>query len=194
MSDPRSGSDPDDPDREYQHGPPPPPRYPSAPSAGQEQPPRPPMPALVHYLTIGLFVLVALQVLSAILSLATMQSAVDAAVDQVNRPPEVSPEQVEAFTRMGIIAGAVFSFVLAALFLWLTIMVRRGRNWARITSTVFLVLGILGGLGGLGGFGGGGVAITTTLSTIMLLLEIAVLIMLWLRPSNEYFRPSGRPA
>ncbi|MDR7301112.1 hypothetical protein [Haloactinomyces albus] len=191
MSDPRSGPDPDDPDREYRHEPPPPPRYPTPASEQREQPPRPPMPALVHYLTIGLFVLVALQALSAVLLLATMPAVIDTAVDRMSQQtPRVSPEQIETFTRITVIGAAVLGLVLAALFLWLTIMVRKGRNWARITSTVFLALGVLFGLGSLGG----GAGIATVISTIMLLLEIAVLIMLWLRPSNEYFRPERHPA
>lgn len=145
------------------------------------------MPPMVNYLSIGLFTLVALQALSAIISLASVQAAVERTVNQASQNPALSPDRAEAAVRAIVIGGAVFGLILAGIFLWLTIMVRKGRNWARITSTVFLSLGIIFGLIGLFG---GGTTVTTLIAIVMLLLEIAVLVMLWLRPSNEYFRPA----
>lgn len=148
------------------------------------------MPAVVNYLSIGLFILVALQVLGAVLTLVTMPSAIDTAVREAAGSASVSPEQAESFARMVIVASVIISVIIAALFAWLTIMIRQGRNWARITATVLLGLGILFGLFSFSGAAAGG---TVVLGVVMLLLEIAILVMLWLRPSNEYFRQGSQP-
>lgn len=180
MSDPQSGSGPYDPNQ-GQHGPPPPPQY-SAPPPSQGAA-RPPMPAVVHYLTIGLFVLIAVEVLQAIVSLAT----VDQAASQVGAGA-LNSAQAENVVQASAVGGAIISFILAAIFVWLTVMLRKGRNWARITSTVLLALGVISAL--IGVFGGGA-ALVKVITVIMLLMEIAALVTLWLRQSNEYFRPSG---
>lgn len=145
------------------------------------------MPALVHYLSIGLFILVAIQALAAVFALVNMQSAVDTAVNQTVGSSNMSAEQAESFARMGIVASAVISVIIAALFAWLTIMIRKGRNWARVTTTVLLALGVVFGLFSFGGTAAAGG--TTVLGIVSLLLEIAILVMLWLRSSNEYFKP-----
>lgn len=180
MSDPQPGNNP------YQQGPPPPPQYTGPTEQGQRgEATRPPVPPLVKYLSIGLFVLVALQIISAIVGLASIPTAVDKAMSQAPATG-VSPETIEASARAGAIATAIVSVILAGVFVWLTLMVRKGRNWARITSTVFLALGIVSGL--VGSATGGATALITTIGVVMLLLEIAVLVMLWMQPSNAYFK------
>ena len=45
----------------------------------------------------------------------------------------------------------VVGLIGIALWIWMAQMNKRGRNWARITSTVFFALDTLGAIGGLAG-------------------------------------------
>ena len=69
--------------------------------------------------------------------------------------PSFTDAQVNAAVTAGVVVGAVVSLIFAAVFLWLTFMVRRGANWARIVLTVLFVIGIIFQLLGLAGPGTG---------------------------------------
>ncbi|MGH3322115.1 MAG: hypothetical protein ACRDN9_18465 [Streptosporangiaceae bacterium] len=133
---------------------------------------RPPMPEMTKWATNLLFVLDGVFVLTIIVAALT-------GIGSFGGVPSEAPASEQAGAVVGIVLVAI---ILGGLFLWLAIMTRKGRNWARITSTVLLALGIISALSGLGG--GGPVAL---LYLIQLLIEIAVLVLLWLRPSREYF-------
>lgn len=191
--------DPNDPRQQaspQQYGPPSeygagPPQYGPAPPPEPQHAPQPSMPSTVNAASIALFVLVGLVVVNAIITFANLQSIIDRSMSQGRPTPGMTPEQAEALARTAILATTVVMLILAGLFLWLTIMVRKGRNWARITSTVFLAIGIVFGLLGLGT---PGPALVTVIGIVMLILEIAALVLLWLKASSEYFRASARPA
>jgi hypothetical protein len=67
----------------------------------------------------------------------------------------------------------------------LAMQVRKGKNWARIVTWVFAGLGVLGSLGSI-------VQVAPPLSHVVSivtgLLDLAVIILLAQRSSNEYFR------
>jgi hypothetical protein len=94
----------------------------------------------------------------------------------------VSPESLGGiFTAVGVVIGLVF----AALYVLLALMIRKGKNWARITLTVLAALSLLGFLLGLvGGVPG------TLLSTLGLLLVVAGAVLCFLKPDSEYFKPA----
>lgn len=111
----------------------------------------------------------------------------------------VSPQaaaQAQEIPGLGAALTAVGGGGLAVLFVLLlafsilmilfSIQALRGRNWARIVSTVFLGLGILGNLGGMvgppqqpGGSTGSGL--------VGLVLMVLALVFYWLPPSNRWF-------
>ncbi|WP_051476897.1 hypothetical protein [Arthrobacter sp. Br18] len=70
----------------------------------------------------------------------------------------------------------VFSLISLALYVLIAVMIRRGRNWARITGTVFAVLSIFSIASGF-------------LAAISVLLGVAGIVLCYLKPSNEYFAP-----
>lgn len=144
------------------------------------------MPAQVNLASIGLFVLAALLAVRAVVGLVNRQAIVDRALEQTPAPPArgMPMEALESAATTAVVAAAIVTLVVAGLFLWLGIMARKGRNWARITATVFLAIGIVLGLVGLSG---GGLAINTALTVAALAVEVAVVILLWLRPSSAYF-------
>ena len=86
----------------------------------------------------------------------------------------------------GVAAGtltAVFSGILGlAVRVALALLVRAGYNWARIIITIFAVFSLFGLIG---------LFSTGTLSGIITLLAtlatIAAVVLLWMKPSSEYF-------
>jgi hypothetical protein len=70
-------------------------------------------------------------------------------------------------------------------------MNKRGRNWARITSTVFFAietLGVLVSASGVGALGDAGPI--RFYNILVVLIGLAALILLWRRQSSDYFNAS----
>lgn len=95
----------------------------------------------------------------------------------------VSPESISGIaTTIGVVVGLLF----AALYVLLAFMIRKGKNWARITLTVLAALSVLGFLFGLAG--GAPVGL---LSTLVLILVVAGVVLCYLKPAGEYFKPAA---
>jgi hypothetical protein len=81
--------------------------------------------------------------------------------------------------------GVPGTLIFVALYTWLTLMIRNGKNWARIVITVLFLIGILLGLVGLAV--AGVPAILKLVSAVQIAVQIAVLVLLFARASNEFF-------
>ena len=79
-----------------------------------------------------------------------------------------------------LILGIVLA-LLGALYIWLGVMARKGKNWARLTVTILLGVGVILNLLNMTQ----GTAVGTTLLSIVIAAIPGVL--LWLAPSNEYY-------
>lgn len=90
--------------------------------------------------------------------------------------------------RAGLVIGAVIGSVIFALYLLVLWFAWKGRNWARI------VLWVLGGIGVLSGLlaPSSGNGLLSTIGVLDLLLTLAGIVLLALRPSNEWYRAEGR--
>jgi hypothetical protein len=99
---------------------------------------------------------------------------------------DLPPQQLEQLENSGMTAESltgvltatviVAALVSTAIYILLAIMIRKGKNWARITATVLAGLSLLGILaGGLG--------------SLIVLLGVAAVVLCYLKPSNEYFAP-----
>jgi hypothetical protein len=79
----------------------------------------------------------------------------------------------------------VIGIVFIVLYVLLALQVRKGRNWARIVTWVLAALGVLNALGSLAqpqpGF-------SRVVGLIAGLIDVAIIVFLLQRPSNEYFR------
>jgi hypothetical protein len=168
---------------------PPYPGYSPAPSApaGYGAPPAMERPTTVR---AGIGALIANLVLGVIGSLVAFTD-LDSRIDQaMARAAVENPELTEEMIRTGFVLGAVLGLVLVALnvlFLWFA---WQGRNWARIVLWVLGGLSVLGALYGLGADTGQG-GFLTSLSVFQLLLLVAGLVLLALKPSNEWYRYRG---
>jgi hypothetical protein len=117
-----------------------------------------------------------LGLLSSIVTFADFNSLVDDAA----RNAGVSPDSVRASVTVGAVIGLVFlaAYLLVLWYAW------QGRNWARIVLWVLGGLSVLSGIVGLGN-GNGFLAIV---GVVQLLLVIAGIVLLALKPSNEWYR------
>lgn len=162
--------------------------YPAAP--GQQQPVLPPTPRPTTVTAgIGAFVLtVLLGLVSQVVTFANW----DAYLDEAAASSGVDEASVREFAEVGAVIGAVIGIVVLVGYLVLLWFAWRGRNWARITLWVFAGISLLfGGLGLLlgGTVGGAGMAV---LSVLSLLLQAVGVVLLALRPSNEWYRAEGQ--
>ena len=177
-------------------GGPPPGNYPSAPQyAGAPQygdpyggaaPVRTP-PREVIWASLLMFVQVGVAVLNAIIQLADADGFRDSIREA---SPNLTPDEVDAAYTLGVIFTVVIGLIFAALYLLLAIQVRKGKNWARIVTWVLAGLGLLFGLLGLAA---DAPAFSRLFGLVGILLDAAIIVLLAMRPSNEYFRAQKAP-
>jgi hypothetical protein len=111
----------------------------------------------------------------------------DTLIAQARAAAPADQQLTDNVIRAGLVLGAVVGLVfvaLDALFIWFA---WRGRNWARIVLWVLGGLGVAGGLVSLAG-GTSQSGFLTSLSVFQLLLTIAGIVLLALKPSNEWYR------
>ena len=85
----------------------------------------------------------------------------------------------------GVVFGAIlFAAVVAGLWVWMALAVRRRKNWARIVSTVLFGLGGLRLLAGLLT----PASVYTISWDLSWLVGLVAVILLFQRSSNEFFR------
>ena len=86
-----------------------------------------------------------------------------------------------------LIAGGLIG---AALWLWMAQSCRAGKAWARIVSTVFFGIDTLSVLASLAAVPTGG--LTRIFSLVVWVIGLIAIILLWQRPSTDYFRGAPR--
>jgi hypothetical protein len=182
----------------YPSAPPPlPPSYPAAPGYGAPQwggaAPRPvERPATVRA-GIGAFMAsLILGLIAAIVTFTQLDDLINQALATARAQGQNVPSGADALThdtvRAVILVGSIIGLViigLEAMFIWFA---WNGRNWARIVLWVIGGFGIISGLFSL--FGGGTTAsgFLDALSIVQFLLVLAGVILLALKPSNEWYR------
>jgi hypothetical protein len=157
--------------------------YPSAPQGAEwGGPPAAPTqrPATVRN---GIFAFLANTVLGLIGSIVTFAD-IDSLVADTARDAGVTESDVRA----GLLVGAVIGLVFLALYLLVLWFAWQGRNWARIVLWVLGGLSVLSGVVGLGNGNG----LLAFLGVLQLLLVIAGIVLLALKPSNEWYRAESQ--
>jgi hypothetical protein len=107
-----------------------------------------------------------------------------------HKHPRLSASKITTGAHSLVFSGAVGAVIGAALFIWIALMCLRGRNWARITGTVFFGVGVLGALLELA------VAVSAVdkiWDIVIVLIGLAAVILLWQGTSSDYFKRSGQP-
>ena len=86
---------------------------------------------------------------------------------------------------VAVAMSIALGIVVAILWGLLAFFIRKGKNWARITMWVFAVLGVLSVPFALAQ---GAAGLSLALVLINLALNVAIIVLLALRPSSEFFR------
>lgn len=159
--------------------PPAPGAYPasSAPGAPVAAPTAPPTPVNVAF---WLFVASAvLSVIGGIITLATIGGTRESLLNSIETQGSVDQSQaqqvVDAAIGLGITWAIVTLIFWAVVFVLFAFFMRRGANWARIVLTVLTALSLLNIIAGFG------------LGALQVVASIVAVVLMWLRPSTEYF-------
>jgi hypothetical protein len=99
--------------------------------------------------------------------------------------PTLSATKLDTALTVAITVGIVVAVIFTALYVLLALQVRKGKSWARIVTLVLAALSVLSGLSVLTQPATG---LTRLLGVVDLALDVAIIVLLLLRPSAEYFR------
>lgn len=148
---------------------------------------RPPVPDSVRNAARVMYAGSAVSVITAVVYLVT-KSATKTAIE--NKHPHLSATTLNTLTDAGVVIGAVIALIGAIFFVWLARSCRNGKNWARITSSVFFGIAVLGTLYSISS---AEAAADLVFALIQDLIGLVAVVLLWLRDSSAYFRLFKRP-
>jgi drug/metabolite transporter (DMT)-like permease len=107
-----------------------------------------------------------------------------------HKHPHLSAGTLSTLTSVTVIATAVIALIEAVLFIWVARGCGRGRNWARITGTVFAVLGVVFAVYDVSA---GRSTASLILSFVVAAIGLASVAIVWQPRSSAYFRYFKRP-
>ncbi|MEI7054998.1 hypothetical protein WBG06_04205 [Nocardioides sp. CCNWLW239] len=164
-------------------------------------------PKTVTYAVYGMWIGGLLTVLSSVFLFTTDTTEMRALmVSEMEKQPTYDPAVLDAQEVADVlvpiiqVGGALFGLITLGLWIWMAVMNGKGRNWARVTGTVFGGLSLAGSMSSLTNIAGnaalGGASMPTSAASTALaivdpLLVIAILVLLWVRPSSAYFSAVG---
>jgi len=115
----------------------------------------------------------------------------DSLRDQIaDNSPELTADELDTAVTVGTAFAVVIGLISVGLWIWMAVMNRKGRSWARIVATVLGGLNIVFTLIGLSQNTG----IGTVVNLISIVLAAAILWMLYRPDSSAYYSAmSGTP-
>jgi hypothetical protein len=122
----------------------------------------------------------AISVIVALASLGSLKSTI--AADN----PSYSTAQVNNAVNVIIASVIVGGLIGVGLWIWMAFMNKAGKNWARITGTVFFGIDTIGLVSS---FVQAGVTWTRILTILIWLIGLGAVVLLWRRESSDYFKP-----
>jgi len=178
---------------------PPYPQYPGG--AAMPEQIRPPLPDTVRnafYLMLAGAAVQAVGIVAGLAQAGTIKDAMKKSL--VKSDPNVSQSTIDAVGTLAIGAIVLFGLIYIGLWIWMAYLNRAGKNWARITGTVFFAFSTLSTLSGLVIRASGATTNTMSASTsatvtttiigvISWLIGLAVVVLLWNSRSSDHFKP-----
>jgi hypothetical protein len=158
------------------------------PSAGQmPEPVRPgPPPSVVRAVQL-MYAGAVVSAISLIVGLATVGSLRDSLHKS---DPSLTTSQLHNLQTVVVVGSVVIGLISIGLWVWLALMSKAGKAWARIVATVlfgldtiFLLLGVARA----------GAAAGTLVSILTWLIGLGAVIFLWRKDASEYFSPQAGP-
>jgi hypothetical protein len=162
--------------------------YQPHPSPGQAPGPvRPEPPATVVMAARLMYAGAVVSALSLIVGLVTVGSLRDSLHKS---DPSLTPTQLHNLQTVVVVGSVFIGLISIGLWIWMALMNKAGRSWARIIATVlfgldtlFLLLGVARA----------GAAAGTLVSILTWLIGLGATIYLWRRESSEYFTAVSSP-
>lgn len=157
------------------------PAYSSMPSAPEPVPGIPSQaPGTVRNAVILMYARAALGLISIFVLLAT-KSPLKTAIHKDN--PNYDASKLDNIVNAAVISGLVVGIIFLVLYVLLAVQVAKGKNWARIVTWVISGLGVLSIFGVISNSTG----LTKVVDIVSGLLAIAIIVLLAMGPSNQYF-------
>jgi hypothetical protein len=159
------------------------------PSAGQmPEPVRPGPPSVVMAVRL-MYAGAVVSALSLILGLATVGSfraSIRTSLHKANA--KVTPAQVHNIETIYVVGSVAFQVISIGLWVWMALMSKAGKSWARIVATVLFALNTLSLLLVVARVGA---ATGILVSVLTWLIGLGAIIYLWRRDASEYFTPQS---
>jgi hypothetical protein len=162
--------------------------YQPYPSAGQAPEPArtEPPPSVVMAVRL-MYVGAAVSAVSLVVGLATVGSLRTALHKS---DPSLTPAQLHNLQTVVVVGSVAIGLISILLWVWMALMNKAGKSWARIVATVlfgldtlFLLLGVARG----------GAAAGTLVSILIWLIGLGATILLWRKDSSRYFAAPSAP-
>jgi len=161
--------------------------FPGGPAGMPAGVPKPPLPSTVknaYYLMLAGAVLSVIGLVVGLGSKSAMRTAV------VKASPTLTTTQVNTAVNLAFGVIVVLGLVGAGLWVWMAFANKAGKNWARITGTVFFGLYTLSMLSTLAQHASTGA--TVGLSVVSWLVALAATILIWNKASTAYYKPQAQ--
>lgn len=129
----------------------------------------------------------AISAVSLIITLVTVGS-LKTAIHNAN--PTLSASKLHSAEVAAVVVAIIFGLIGIGLWLWMARANKAGKNWARITATVFFALDTLSVLAG---FRQAEPALSRVVSLLVWLAGLGAIVLLWQKISSAYFAASRQP-
>jgi hypothetical protein len=126
--------------------------------------------------------------INVVIALATIGSLRTTLQNRTN--PALTTSQINTAVSITIGGVVVAGLIGIGLWVWMALKCKEGRNWARITGTVFFGIDTLGLLLS---FAQPAEIASRILSIVIWLIGLAAVFLLWQRQSAEYFKSQSAP-
>jgi hypothetical protein len=162
--------------------------YQPYPSGGGQvpEPQRPEPPASVLNAVKLMYAGAAVSAISLIVSLSTIGSLRNTIR---SRDPSYTQTQIHSAEVVVVAFAVIVGLISVGLWVWMASANKAGKNWARITASVFFGLNTLGVLAI---FRQAEPVLSRLITLVIWLVGLAAIIMLWRRASGEYFAAQQR--
>ena len=104
--------------------------------------------------------------------------------------PSLTPTQLHHLQTVVVVGSVAIGLISIGLWVWMALMNKAGKSWARIVATVlfgldtlFLLLGVARA----------GAAASSVVSILIWLIGLGTVILLWRKDSSEYFTAQSAP-
>ena len=156
-------------------------------------PVRPPIPPSVARAVQLMYLGAVASLVGIIIELLTRHSLRAFIADHATRNGNrLTATQVADTYHAELVVLVVVGLIGIGLWLWMAQKNKAGRNWARITSTVFWAIDTLGAIGGLAGGSLSGGNANRFYGLVVWAIGLAAIILLWQRSSSDYFKGAPR--